>query len=181
MSASRTLSATLLAFTAASCIAGLGACRAVLGIEQLELTDGSAPRDGSPAADAGSDAPTSMEGGPPAEGGPACPQPQGPACYDCCRMDMGGTQALTMFAGMMQSPGVSCLCGPSGQCQSACGSTACSGQMVPPSSACNDCLDQALFPADGGMPSGPCHNAILECEDSGVCSPVLSCMRACIP
>jgi hypothetical protein len=179
----RTIGAALLALAACASIAGLGACRAVLGIEQLELTDASPadgsqpPKDGSTAADAGFDAPS-----PPGDGAPACPQPQGPACYDCCRMtSMPGTQAVTMFAGMMQSAGTSCLCGPMGQCQSACASTACSGQMVMPSAACNDCLDQALFPPDGAPPAVPCQTAIEGCEDSGACSQVLSCMRACVP
>lgn len=184
----RSLGATLLATAAAACIASLGACRGVLGIEQLELTDASPadgsqpPKDGAPAADTGLDSPSTEDGPTSPDGPPACPQPQGPPCYDCCRMaSMAGGQALMMFAGMMQSPGVSCLCGPSGQCQSECASTACSGQMVMPSMACNDCFDQALFPSDGGMPAPTCQTAIHECEDSGVCNQVLSCMRACIP
>jgi hypothetical protein len=157
---------------AIAAVALAAGCRAVLGIEELDLGDAGA--DAAAANDGGSDASTDAAGDvrderppPPPDSGDGC-NAKGPQCRECCRIAHG--DALGRFQARAFDAG--CLCGP---CATDCGPSWCASPSgPPPSMACGGCIDMAIT-----NKNPPCGKAGDDCAQDPTCAAAVTCLRGC--
>jgi hypothetical protein len=165
--------------TAALAMAVVG-CRAVLGIDPLELVDAgpdspspeaSPDKDASGGRDTSVDAPTPDSAGPPDANEYAACVAQGTMCRPCCHMTY---QASNMeLTNDVLTNG--CVCGPTGQCSTECASALC---LMPPqnsSMTCSVCYDMAILQPT----SQECMQGVQTCRNSATCRDVIDCLMAC--
>jgi hypothetical protein len=168
-------------------IAALGvACRGIVGIEDLTVSDGGTAPPGSDAGDSGGGGDAGKEGstttpppGPPAPPPPAdasgdissCKGEQGGQCFQCCRQQVGQAWHLLELAGI----DAGCICG-SAACLSECGGSGelCSANPSggPPGPACGPCVDPALKSCALGQS---------KCAGEPSCKLAADCIGACNP
>jgi hypothetical protein len=163
----------------------LVACRAVLGIDALELADAGPSPEAAPESDSASggrdtsvdvaiDVPTHDS---PPEGAPADANPyaacvaQGTMCRPCCHMSY--PSANMELTNDVVTNG--CLCGPTGQCSTECASALCAMPPQGGSMACSVCYDMAILPPT----SQPCIQGVQTCQGSATCRDVIDCLMAC--
>jgi hypothetical protein len=152
-----------------------GACRGIVGIEDLGLdagSDAAAPgtdgsTDGGTTKDATTDA--TSDAPPPPDGGPPNPLGEcdaGDYCQPCCK---NSHHSFPSFEMAQQTK--SCMCTAS-VCPECVGTDYCNGSGPPPGppSNCAPCLDSKYA-------SGQCTQA---CTDSD-CQAALACIKACPP
>ena len=173
-------------------IAALGvACRGIVGIEDLTVSDGGGVTPGTDAGDAGGGGDAAKEGsvppGPPAPPGvpPMPPPPPGdagechvtaanfPDCMACCRNDNAGQ--LQAWDDTARTAG--CLCDAS-TCQSSCQADLCAATPVPPGPTCFPCFD----PWSAGVPQHTgqeCDNARTTCGNGTTCRDIVACFLSC--
>ncbi len=158
----------------------LAACQSILGIEDVQITDGGSTTDGSgsdaTANDACSDVAddaSQQDAMPPADSGAADTAPRDASeasvamCeIACANSNPSGVQDLLADGGGM------CLCGPSGACSSACAGSVCNQPPMMPSATCVDCLGPAFL-----SPNGACHADLVSCGSA--CSAIGSCAQSC--
>ena len=159
----------------ASCaplLAVLGGCRAVLGIDELELAsdagDGAArdaPSDvlDAQAADTGADAPVTS----------SCARAAD--CPKCCREDVSLRDGFGRLERLAADAG--CICGAA-PCQQECSPGSCAAPGGGPSTpTCGGCVDMQSRPPSG---SAPCTTAKARCAaDLQGCKPALDCITSC--
>jgi hypothetical protein len=178
----------------------LGACRGVLGIENLELVDAGdggemradtsvGPESGtaeSGGQDAAQDDVTSPDSAPSVDSSPPPSDGAGPdaspyamcvaegqMCRPCCRTTY--LSANTVFTQLAGTDG--CLCGASGQCQSECVASICASPPngSTPVMACNSCFDMAVI----SPTASACMSADQTCEGEPSCQDVIDCLNSC--
>jgi len=151
------------------CLCSLAACRGIIGVEELTLTDGGSETDGG-SGDASPD-----RGAPPpdanADGGlPATCAAEGPECFRCCKDALQGENHQMEIALVAEG----CICnGDGGACSEACAATACVSKP-PGQDSCPPCLD-THFSDD----TPACNRARASCTTSGKCANVVACLMAC--
>jgi hypothetical protein len=167
----------------------LAGCRAVIGIEPLELADAAGA---SPASDGGgdvgpaltdaSDANTdaadaadaaSADTGPPLlpDGG-VCTKALGPDCFMCCHQGFG--TSFNRYEELARE--TACICGTSGLCTSTCSSAICAQPPAPPPPpmGCAVCVDSALTGS-----TQACLQAAGLCDDEADCRNASRCLQFC--
>jgi len=165
----------------ASAAIALGACRAVIGIEELGLADADAGRDAS--ADVASEA-EATAGDAAADGAldvaavlAKCRARGESGCAACCASELEGA-----FDTFLAGDQVGCACGGPGAPDAACGpdcggnEAVCPGSPKPPAGGppqdCRGCvLRNAAAP--------PCARALTACKSAASCEPVARCFEQC--
>jgi hypothetical protein len=190
-----TLRAVVAAGPVAAFALALFACRAVLGIDQLELADAApdsalpeassgheaAPPAESGAVDAPADSAIDVEtfDGPSREAAPPDANPysacvaEGQMCRPCCHMSYNAANMELTNDVIMGG----CLCGMTG-CASECSTSLCAmppqgGANVP--MTCNMCYDTVVLPPT----SQACMQAVATCRGSATCRDIIDCLMAC--
>ena len=147
-------------------LVALASCRAVVGVEPLELVD---------AAAAGADAASGHDGGDASPGGDSgrtdtCTA--GSQCRGCCREAYPTAFNDVLPRLLVQT---SCVCG-SGLCAQECATATCASPPTAPVPPCGPCTDQAVT---SPSPTPACANAIAQCRQNPDCAPALNCMQSC--
>lgn len=164
----------------ASVVLGAAGCRAVLGIDSLELVEAGA--DAAVTSDSGIEAGidagvdsgidsgiVGTDASTVPDGTAACVA-QGNMCSGCCRGLF--TTGIDRLEGFAISAG--CICG-AGQCTSSCASTTCATPEVRPAGmVCGGCVDHALVSNGAGCPQ-----AQNNCANDPQCNDGLRCLKAC--
>lgn len=147
-------------------------CRAVLGIEELEVGDGGAattdagadaPRDGG--LDARSDAPTDAGGGAKTDVAACAAKADLKECSICCR------DSFAAAAGQLEQTFKPCVCASACAATEGCDTTLCAGGNAGGTN-CPKCIDEVVR-------NGSCKKESDDCERSSGCEPALTCLRAC--
>jgi hypothetical protein len=157
------------------------ACRGIIGIEPLELSDSG--MDASAGGDATShDASTDAGGGPdtagPADGGDPYAQcaTQGGGCRPCCHTNFASAfNALPLY---LRDAG--CICG-TGQCSdvaTGCAQQTCANPPQPPQPPCGPCIDTIMLQKPL---AGSCDKGATDCMNDPTCKQAVECLRACAP
>ncbi len=146
-------------------------CRAVLGIEELEVVDGGAgsdagadgSSDGGP--DARADAPTDAGGGAKTDVSACVAKPDLKDCSMCCR------DSFPTAVPVMEQTFKACVCASPCATTNGCDTTLCAGKAVA-GTDCPKCVDDVVR-------NGSCKKESDECANSPSCEPALTCLRSC--
>jgi hypothetical protein len=146
-------------------LTALVACRGVLGIEELELADSGASKDGA------SDAPSDAVGQPDTDKTDGI-SPGGCAtagnCRQCCRQTFGKEIDEAAYLGKD-----SCFCGAVGKCSTDCAAGLCVDAA--PKEPCGPCIDgQIIKPA-----SKECEDMVTACVQRPSCKVGVDCLKSC--
>lgn len=146
-------------------------CRAVLGIEELELVDGGAATgpgqdastDGAP--DAGGDAPSDGGGGAKTDVAACASKTDLRDCSMCCR------DSFPAAAGELEQTFKGCVCAAACAATEGCDTTLCTGGSVGGTN-CPKCIDEVVR-------GGACIKESDQCARSATCEPALTCLLSC--
>jgi hypothetical protein len=171
---------TALSVVATAAIA-LAACQSILGIQDVEVTDGAAPASDAAAADANPADSTPQD----AMVDAAAPDTAADTAADTGTVDSSTGDAaaceiacasdnVMQVQDLLADGGGMCLCGQggSGACAAPCAQTVCKQPPSAPDTTCLDCLAPAFL-----NPSGTCHSVLMACGMS--CGTIGMCGQDC--